>query len=163
MSLMRVGVGVGEASLSPSAYSLIADYFPREKLGRAIAFYGMGIYLGSGLAYLIGGRAISYVRGTAPWQLPILGTVEPWQKVFFLVGLPGLLLVPVLLLTVREPLRRGLWKKNRPASEKQPASIPLGEVFLYIKMVYEQVAADHFRAEAHPDLHTLAGDEPALG
>jgi MFS family permease len=139
MALMRVGVGVGEASLSPSAYSLIADYFPKEKLGRAIAFYGMGIYLGSGLAYLIGGRAISYVRGTSPWQLPILGTVEPWQKVFFLVGLPGLLVVPVLLLTVREPLRRGLWKRSKPASEKQSASIPLGEVFFYMRQNWKTI------------------------
>ncbi len=128
MALMRVGVGVGEASLSPSAYSMIADYFPREKLGRAIAFYGMGIYLGSGVAYVVGGRAITYVRETAPWQLPLLGLVQPWQKVFFLVGLPGLLVVPLLLLTVREPLRRGLLRRNAQETASQSVSIPIREV-----------------------------------
>ena len=65
MALMRVGVGVGEASLSPSAYSMIADYFPKDKLGGAIAFYGMGIYLGSGLAYVVGGQAITYYSGNS--------------------------------------------------------------------------------------------------
>jgi MFS family permease len=128
MALMRVGVGVGEASLSPSAYSMISDYFPREKLGGAIAFYGMGIYLGSGIAYVIGGRAITYVRETAPWQLPLLGVVQPWQKVFFLVGLPGLLVVPLLLLTVGEPLRRGLLKRNAQETASSSVSIPIREV-----------------------------------
>ena len=139
MALMRVGVGVGEASLSPSAYSLIADYFPKEKLGEAIAFYGMGIYLGSGLAYVIGGRAITYVRETVAWQLPLVGTIEPWQKVFFLVGLPGMLVVPVLLLTVREPLRRGLWKKSGSAPKGQSVSIPLAEVFLYMRQNWKTI------------------------
>jgi MFS family permease len=128
MALMRVGVGVGEASLSPSAYSMISDYFPREKLGGAIAFYGMGIYLGSGVAYVIGGRAITYVRDTAPWQLPLLGVVQPWQKVFFLVGLPGLLVVPLLLLTVGEPLRRGLLKREAQETASPSVSIPIREV-----------------------------------
>ena len=41
--LMRVGVGIGEASLSPSAYSIISDYFPREKRGRAASFYSLDI------------------------------------------------------------------------------------------------------------------------
>lgn len=132
MLLMRIGVGVGEASLSPSAYSMIADYFPRERLGRAIAVYGMGIYLGSGLAYIIGGRAITYVRETAPWQLPVLGVVQPWQKVFFLVGLPGLLVVPLFLLTVREPLRRGLLRRNAQEGASQSVSIPLREVFRHM-------------------------------
>lgn len=139
MALMRVGVGAGEASLSPSAYSLIADYFPKEKLGGAIAFYGMGIYLGSGLAYVVGGQAITYIRETAAWHLPILGTVEPWQKVFFLVGLPGLLVVPILLLTVREPLRKGLWKRSGSATEGQSIGIPLAEVFLYMRQNWKTI------------------------
>jgi len=112
MAVLRVGVGVGEASLSPSAYSLISDYFDRSKLARAIAIYSSGIYLGSGLAYMIGGRAVAALRGTEPWSLPVVGLVEGWQKVFFIVGLPGLLVVPLLLLTLKEPARRGLLKRN---------------------------------------------------
>jgi len=131
MALMRVGVGVGEASLSPSAYSIISDYFPKEKLGRAIAFYGMGIYFGSGMAYMIGGRVITYARGTADWHLPLLGTVAPWQKVFFVVGLPGLLLVPLFLLTIREPVRKGLLRKTASARNTSSTSIPFKEVLAY--------------------------------
>ncbi|MEE8349667.1 MAG: MFS transporter [Acidobacteriota bacterium] len=139
MGLMRVGVGVGEASLSPSAYSLIADYFPREKLGRAIAFYGMGIYLGSGLAYMVGGQLIIAIRDTAAWQLPLLGTIEPWQKVFFFVGIPGLLVVPILLLTVREPLRKGLWKRSGSTSGQHSSTIPVSEVFLYMRANWKTI------------------------
>jgi MFS family permease len=56
--LLRMGVGVGEAALSPSAYSLIADYFPRENRATALSVYSMGIYIGSGLAYLLGGLVV---------------------------------------------------------------------------------------------------------
>ncbi len=113
MAVLRVGVGVGEASLSPSAYSIISDYFDRERLARAIAIYSSGIYFGSGLAYMIGGRAVSLLRGTEPWLLPVFGTIPGWQKVFWIVGLPGLLVVPLLLLTLREPVRRGLVRSAR--------------------------------------------------
>ncbi len=99
----------------------------------------MGIDLGSGLAYVVGGQAITYVRETAAWNLPILGTVEPWQKVFFLVGLPGMLVVPVLLLTVREPLRKGLWKRSGSAPEGQSVSIPPAEVFLYMRQNWKTI------------------------
>ncbi|EXF44516.1 MFS family transporter [Pseudomonas sp. BAY1663] len=51
----RIGVGVGEAALSPSAYSLIADSFPPKLRGTAMSVYSMGIYIGSGLAFLLGG------------------------------------------------------------------------------------------------------------
>lgn len=108
MALMRVGVGIGEASLSPAAYSLISDYFEPGKLARAISVYASGIYLGSGLAFMIGGSVVASLRGTEPWVLPLVGAIEPWQKVFWLVGLPGLVVVPVVLATLVEPLRRGL-------------------------------------------------------
>jgi MFS family permease len=68
MALLRVGVGVGEASLSPSAYSIISDCFDPAKPARAIAVYSSGIYFGSGLAYMIGGKAVTALRGTEPWQ-----------------------------------------------------------------------------------------------
>lgn len=128
MALFRVGVGVGEASLSPSAYSLISDYFDKGKLARAIAVYSSGLYLGSGLAYMIGGRAVSMLRDTEPWIVPVLGTVLGWQKVFWIVGLPGLFVVPLLLWTVREPLRRGLLRSK---SGEEKAALPAREVFAY--------------------------------
>ena len=62
----RIGVGVGEAALSPSALSLISDYFPQETRGRAVSFYTMGISLGSGLAMLLGGTLAWYALTGLP-------------------------------------------------------------------------------------------------
>src|SRR5262245_168280 len=107
--LARVGVGVGEAALSPAAYSLITDSFPREKLGRAFGVYNMGIAIGSGIASLTAGIVIVAVSGVSSYTLPIVGDVRGWQLVFIVTGAPGVLL-PLLLLSVREPARRGLLK-----------------------------------------------------
>lgn len=107
MLVMRFGVGIGEASLSPSAYSLIADYFPPEKQATALSVYGMGIYVGSGLAFLLGGVVLKVASPQGDWVLPLMGwPIHPWQAVFFVVGLPGLL-VAALTWTIREPERRG--------------------------------------------------------
>ena len=103
--LARFGVGVGEAALSPPAYSLIADYFPRERLATALSIYSMGIYIGSGLALLLGGAILGTVSTEGMWHAPIVGDIYPWQTVFLLVGLPGLL-VALLMLSVREVPRR---------------------------------------------------------
>ena len=102
----RVGVGVGEAALSPPAYSIIADYFPPERLGRALGVYGSGIFLGVGLAFLVGGAVVQYFTNAPPVTLPIVGLVRPWQLAFVTVGLPGVL-IALLMLTVKEPARRG--------------------------------------------------------
>ena len=107
LALMRMGVGVGEASLSPAAYSLISDYFRPALRSTAMSVYSMGIYLGSGLALILGGFVIGYTAGQEHAVLPWVGTVRPWQQVFLLVGLPGLL-VALLLLTIREPERKGM-------------------------------------------------------
>lgn len=104
--LARMGVGVGEAALSPAAYSMIADLFPKSKLAMANSVYNMGIFIGSGLAFLIGGFVVNIVKVQELWQLPIVGEVFPWQVVFFFVGLPGLLIV-VLIARIKEPVRKG--------------------------------------------------------
>jgi len=137
MAVLRVGVGVGEASLSPSAYSIIADNFDGKRLARAIAIYSSGIYLGSGLAYLIGGQAVALLRGTTPWELPVLGTILGWQKVFFFVGLPGLLVVPLVLATIREPVRRGVIQSKTDPSTTQ---LPMSEVLAYAKENWKALA-----------------------
>lgn len=100
----RFGVGIGEATLSPSAASLITDYFPPEKLATAMSVFTSGVFIGAGLAYLIGGLVIEAVGDSAPWNLPLVGEIKPWQRVFILVGLPGMLLA-LLTLTIREPRR----------------------------------------------------------
>lgn len=123
--LARVGVGVGEAALSPAAYSMIADYFPREKLGRALGVYQSGAMLGAGIAFLVGGAAVQMLSAYDGQVLPVLGEVRMWQLAFFVVGLPGLL-IALLMLTVREPARRG---KTSGAT----TGIPLRQVLAYIR------------------------------
>lgn len=104
--MARLGVGAGEATLTPAAHSMIADLFPRERLGRAMSVYALGIYVGSGLALLLGALAIRLAELRTQWVLPLVGAVFPWQMVFVFVGLPGLL-VALLVLAIREPARRG--------------------------------------------------------
>jgi MFS family permease len=104
--LFRVGVGVGEATLSPAAYSMIADYFPPERRATAISVYSMGIYLGSGIAFLLGGLVIQFAMAQGAIILPLVGEVRPWQVVFFVLGGSGIIFSFAFLL-VREPPREG--------------------------------------------------------
>jgi MFS family permease len=104
--LLRMGVGVGEAALSPAAYSLISDYFPKERRATAISVYSMAYYIGSGLALVLGGLVVGYASSKGSWVLPLVGAIRPWQLIFFIVGLPGAL-VALLMYTVKEPARRG--------------------------------------------------------
>lgn len=105
--IARIGVGVGEAVLSPAAYSIITDYFEKKSLARALSVYTLGVTIGSGLAYVIGGWVVTIAMNAGTVVLPMIGEREGWQLTFFLVGLPGLL-VTFLVLLIREAARRGL-------------------------------------------------------
>jgi MFS family permease len=102
----RVGVGAGEAALTPSATSMLTDLFPRERLTTAMATYNLGATVGFGCAYLVGGLIVGAVSNNATVALPLLGDVRSWQAVFYVVGVPGALL-SLLIFTVPEPARRG--------------------------------------------------------
>ena len=103
----RIGVGAGEAVLTPSALSLIADYFPQKQRARAVSLYMTGISLGGGVAYFVGGPLIAVLLTMPPFMFPIYGELAAWQTAFLIVGLPGLILA-LLMFTVKEPIRRGL-------------------------------------------------------
>ena len=113
----RMGVGVGEATLSPAATSLIGDYFPRHLLGRAVGVYTMGISIGAGIALMLGGEIVAAVTAMGGITLPIVGPLKAWQAAFMIVGLPGLL-ISALMFTVREPQRRQRMQEQ-PVSVKQ--------------------------------------------
>lgn len=118
----RVGVGVGEAALSPSAYSLLADSFPPHLRATAISVYSMGIYLGSGMALMIGGVVTAWAQSHGSFDLPLLGEVRSWQMIFLVLGAAGVLFMPILLL-IKEPQRKGAGAG---------VSIPLAQVAAYI-------------------------------
>lgn len=101
----RMGVGMGEATLSPSAHSFLSDAFEPAKLARAMAIYSMGITLGGGMAYLIGGAVVAAVSGADTTHIPLIGALRPWQIAFVIVAAPGLL-VALLVGLVKEPARK---------------------------------------------------------
>jgi MFS family permease len=105
--LSRIGVGVGEASLSPSTYSMVSDYFPKERLGVALSVLYMGVFVGSSLALIAGGTTVDFLSHTPLVTVPVLGVVASWRLTFVIVGAPGILFA-LLLFSVREPLRKGV-------------------------------------------------------
>lgn len=107
MFLARIGVGVGEAALSPSAYSMFSDMFPREKLGRAVGVYSVGSFVGGGVAFLVGGYVIALLKNADTIDVAFFGVMKAWQLAFFIVGLPGVLVGLLIWLTVRNPERKG--------------------------------------------------------
>ena len=121
--LARMGVGIGEATLSPAAYSIISDYFSQKRLAMAISVYSLGIYLGSGLAYAGGGYLIQKLDKMENILLPLIGEIYAWQLIFIIVGLPGLLISLLVFLFVKEPVRQG----------GQAQSPSLTEVWQYLK------------------------------
>lgn len=102
--VFRLGLGLGEAVVSPCSVSMISDYFSREGRARAISVYMAGPYLGAGLAFLVGGHLVGWLHEIGPRTLLGFGPFQPWQAAFLLVGAPGIIFA-LLMLTVVEPPR----------------------------------------------------------
>lgn len=103
--IARMAVGVGEATLSPCAMSIIGDSFPKERRGKPIAVYTAALSIGAALASLIGASVLVWTKSSAGVELPAIGTVKPWQLAFFIVGTPGLVFAGLFFL-LREPKRQ---------------------------------------------------------
>jgi MFS family permease len=132
--LTRIGVGVGEAGLTPAAYSLISDYFPPEKLGVAISVYYMGVFLGSSLALLVGGVVVDTMARIHTVTLPLLGTIASWRVTFLIVGLPGLLFA-LLVYTIKEPLRRNMLR----SAQGEVARVTFAQSFGQMRIRWQSV------------------------
>ena len=125
LMVARMGVGAGEAALSPAAWSILADYFKPENLSLPISIYLMGPYIGAGLAMILGAQVLDLTAGRDTIDVFLLGSIAPWQLTFIVVALPGII-ITALLLTVREPER-----KNR---KSQSDTVPSwSEVLSYMK------------------------------
>lgn len=117
LAIARIGVGVGEASASPAAYSLISDLFPKARRATALAIYSLGVYVGIGLSSYIGGVVVDGWAAAFPPGSEPLG-LRGWQVAFLVAGLPGLILVPVIL-SLREP-QRGAQEDGAPKEATAP-------------------------------------------
>lgn len=122
----RIGVGAGEAGLTPASYSLVHDRFPRARLGVALSIYQLGSMVGAGTAFIVAGAAYQYFQAGHGASWPWIGALAPWQKTFIAVALPGLPLIALLTL-MREP-----GKRPRAATQMVHPSTPRGNLLHFI-------------------------------
>jgi len=125
----RVFVGAGEATLAPAGYSMLGDYFSKERLPLAISIFTGSGFVGSGVALIIGAFVIDKVFALGDVGLPLVGQVEPWQLIFMLVALPSVLLVALMAL-VKEPVRKS--NTDTDVGQVDSHGIPLKEVFRHL-------------------------------
>jgi MFS family permease len=131
--LARVGVGIGEAALSPPAHSLLSDYFEKDKLPVIMSIFTLGIPIGVGVSYSVGGWVYGLFAGQETVIVPMLGELKPWQATFMIVGAPGLI-VAWFISKIIEPHRTGVM-----VSEAGDESLSFSEIFIFIsanKRVY---------------------------
>lgn len=107
IALSRMGVGLGEGTLGPGVHSLIADSFDKKQLPMAMSLYTASNAVGTSLALIAGGMILQWA-GQRTWDLPILGTMHPWQFTFMAVSIPGLILAPAIWAFLRIPPREVL-------------------------------------------------------
>lgn len=121
--LARIGVGVGEAGGSPPAHSMISDIFKPKNRALALSVYSIGIYIGILIGFALGG---------------FLADAFSWRLAFFVVGVPGVALALLLLLTVREPIR-GWSEGNEQSVEAAPPIMNVARL-LWTRISFRHIA-----------------------
>jgi MFS family permease len=103
--VLRLGVGVGEASCAPAATSLIGDLFPANRRAKALSIFMLGLPIGVALSFAVSGTiARSY----------------GWRPAFYVAGIPGLLCA-LAVLFIREP-QRGASEVHKIGGRKREGS-----------------------------------------
>jgi MFS family permease len=120
----RMAVGVGEATLTPAAFSLIGDYIRKQRMAFAISVFIGSSYVGGGFALVVVGGMMAWLGGMVI-DLPFIGVVSDWQLAFMLAASPGIIFSLAVLFTVREPPRIG--------TAHAGPSVPLVEIWLFLK------------------------------
>ncbi len=118
LATYRFGVGVGEASASPAAFSMLSDYFSPRVRATVLAIYSSGVYIGAGIGLFLGGLIVDTWKDAFPEPSLAPFGLRGWQAAFLAVGLPGLL-VAAWVWTLREPVR-GISEGLVAAPEPQP-------------------------------------------
>ncbi len=126
--LARTGVGVGEAGSSPPSHSMISDLFPLEQRGAAMGFYSAGINIGILVGFAVGG----YIDETYGWRIA-----------FFVVGIPGILLGALLMLTVKEPPRTQIAKPLAGDTRAEKTANMFAEIWDTFKLMMAVPALRH--------------------
>ncbi|MEO0410450.1 MAG: MFS transporter [Pseudomonadota bacterium] len=152
MFLARMGVGAGEGSLAPTVYSMIADSFPEEQLGRAYGVYSSGSMIGLGLAMIVGGVVAQLATSAGPLSIPIIGLIKPWQLTFIVVGVPGILVALLIWTTIRDPERKGLME----GADGAVAKPSIGATLSFIRKEHPQTFIAFFFGNACAGLSAFA-------
>ena len=155
LSVARIGVGIGEASASPAAYSMISDYFPKEKRATALSIYSSGLYIGGGLSLPIGGFVLSRwnLAYPSPAEAPL--GLAGWQAAFLAVGIPGLLLA-LWVLTLKEP-QRGAQDSIQQPTTRPGAWREFGRELMAILPPLTLINVARMKGALAPNLMVLAG------
>ncbi len=135
--LTRIGVGFGEAGLSPAVYSMFSDMFPKDRLGVVMSIFYMGVFLGQSLALLVGGTTVQAVSHMQSITVPLLGTMAPWRITFLIAAAPGIPFA-LLVFTLREPLRRGMLQTG--GSSRLNGKLNARETLAQVGMRWSSVA-----------------------
>lgn len=171
--IARIGVGVGEAALTPSAVSLLSDYFPKNKLPFALSIYSIGLFIGAGMAGIGGGIVLEMLKGVT-LTLPFFGTLEYWQIGFLIAAAPGLLLA-IIILSLREPKRKEMAVDAHGNEQKASFAMAFSYMWTHKKMFLcifiggSMVAIIQYQALWYPELFmrnwgwTTAQAGPATG
>jgi predicted MFS family arabinose efflux permease len=117
--LARIGVGIGEAGGTPACNSIIADYFPADRRSMAMTVFALGAPIGAWLGSDIAG----YVS-----------TLHGWRAAFFVLGVPGIILALIIMVTIKEPARGRL---DAVTEDKAPT------VMETLRFIWSQKAAVH--------------------
>jgi MFS family permease len=125
--LARIGVGAGEAALTPASYALIHDRFASGPVNLALGIFTVGGFFGAGLAMLFSGLIYGFFEQGGGTAFPYIGDLKPWQQTFVVAALPGIFFV-VALAFVRDPrrVRPGAAERisdRAPAEKLPPLSI----------------------------------------
>jgi MFS family permease len=128
----RTFVGVAEATLTPSGFSMLGDLFRPQRLSLPLSVFTGASFIGSGVALLAGGYIISHLSGLDVVSLPLLGVMQPWEAAFVIGALPGFAVALLFFLTVREPLRRRSALAARPAAKDEDKPT-IAEVFEFVR------------------------------
>ena len=125
LAIARGFVGAGEAALTPAVWSMFPDIFTKKQLAFAMSIFSMAPYLGAGIALIAGAEVIEISQSSPPVELPIIGTLEPWQITLIICGAPGILFA-LIYACIKEPARTATETQTEEA-------MPLSEAFRFMK------------------------------
>lgn len=104
LAAYRIGVGIGEASATPAAFSILSDYFPPRLRTTALAVYSSGVYIGSGIGIFLGGIILDGWTSIYPDTAYAPFGLKGWHVAFLMVGIPGVFMA-LWVRTLIEPQR----------------------------------------------------------